>query len=175
MNYLHDINSGSGDIINIVVEIPMGTRNKYEYDKEEGVFRLDRVLFSPFFYPTDYGFIPRTWYDDDDPLDAMLVVRNPTFVGCVIEARVVGLLRMEDDKGVDDKVLCVPTNDPSYENHKDLTDFPSAFLNEIAHFFKRYKELEGKEVKIIGWFEKEDALKAVEKAREMYTKKFTSH
>ncbi|MEM4295348.1 MAG: inorganic diphosphatase [Candidatus Anstonellales archaeon] len=172
MNFLHDLSNGSGDITNVVIEIPTGTRNKYEYEKNEGVFRLDRVLFTPFHYPVDYGFIPQTWYDDNDPLDAMVLMRFPTFPGCVIEAKVIGALRMEDDKGIDDKLLLVPTGDPNFKDHDSLTDIPSAVLDEIAHFFQRYKELEGKTVRINGWFEKQDALKMLEHARNLYREKF---
>jgi inorganic pyrophosphatase len=169
LNLLHDLSNGSGDITNVVIEIPMGTRNKYEYEKTEGVFRLDRVLFTPFHYPVDYGFIPRTWYEDGDPLDAMVMTRFPTFPGCVIDA-----LRMKDDKGLDDKLLLVPTGDPSFKEHFSIIELPSAVLDEIAHFFQRYKELEGKSVTIDGWYEKEEALKMLEHARELYNKKFKS-
>jgi inorganic pyrophosphatase len=172
MNLLHDLSSGSDDLVNVVIEIPKGSRNKYEYNKEEGVFRLDRVLYSPFHYPVDYGFIPQTWYEDNDPLDAMVLVREPTFPGCVLEARIIGGLRMRDEKGIDDKVLTVPTGDPSYKDVKDITDVPSPILDEIAHFFKRYKELEGKEVTIEGWLSKADIMPLLGKARELYKVKF---
>jgi inorganic pyrophosphatase len=171
-NLFHDISNGSGDITNVVIEVPSGTRNKYEYDKNELVFKLDRVLFTPFHYPIDYGFVPRTWYDDEDPLDAMIWMRFPTFPGCVIEGRIIGALRMEDDKGIDDKLFLVPTGDPSFKDYQSIIDVPSAFLDEIAHFFQRYKELEGKTVKIHGWFEKDEALKIIEHGRDLYLKKF---
>ncbi len=172
LNYLHDIANGIADIVNVVVEVPKGSRNKYEYEYEEGVFRLDRVLFSPFFYPVDYGFVPRTWYEDDDPLDAMVLVRHPTFTGCVLEARVIGMLHMEDEHGIDDKLLLVPTGDPSYRQTGSLIDVPSPILDEIAHFFKHYKDLEGKTVVVGGWYEKEEALKALSKAKSLYEGKF---
>ncbi len=172
MNYLHDLISGSDDIVNAVIEVPKGSRNKFEYEYKQGVFRLDRVLFSPFFYPVDYGFIPQTWYEDEDPMDAIVLVRDSTFTGCVLEARVIGMLRMEDEHGVDDKLLMVPTGDPSYKDVKDLVDVPSAILDEIAHFFRRYKELEGKPVELGGWYEKDDGMKALEKARQLYKEKF---
>ncbi|RME80016.1 MAG: inorganic diphosphatase [Methanobacteriota archaeon] len=175
MNYLHDIGNGSGDITNVVVEVPMGSRNKYEYENAEGVFRLDRVLFSPFHYPVDYGFVPKTWYDDNDPIDAMVLVRMPTFTSCVFEARVIGALRMKDEKGIDDKLLLVPTGDPTFKDIKDITDVSSAVLDEIKHFFQRYKDLEGKEVSVEGWFDKNEALEILEKARRMYGEKFGSN
>ncbi len=173
MNLLHDIENGMGEITNVVVEIPRGSRNKYEYNKEAEAFFLDRVLHSPFFYPVDYGFIPRTWYDDNDPLDAMIYVRDPTFTGCVVEVKIIGLLRMRDEKGIDDKLLGVPTGDPLFKDISNLEDVPSSFLDEVAHFFQRYKDLEkGKTSEVIGWLEKEDAVKALERAREMYKEKF---
>ncbi len=167
------ISNGEGAITNVVVEIARGSRNKYEYNKEFGSFVLDRVLHSPFFYPVDYGFVPRTWYEDEDPLDAMIYVREPTFPGCVVEVRVVGLLRMKDEKGVDDKILGVPTGDPLFKEVKDITDLPSSFLEEVAHFFERYKDLEkGKSSQVIGWFNKEEALNCLEKARKLYKERF---
>lgn len=173
MNLFHNIGNGEGEITNVVVEIPKGSRNKFEYDKSKEAFVLDRVLYSPFFYPVDYGFVPRTWYDDNDPLDAMVHIRDPTFVGCVIEVRVIGLLRMKDEKGVDDKILGVPTGDPLFNNIKEITDLPSSLLDEIAHFFSRYKDLEkGKSVEVIGWLDKEQAIRALERARQMYKEKF---
>ncbi|MEM4367023.1 MAG: inorganic diphosphatase [Candidatus Anstonellales archaeon] len=173
MNLLKGISSGSGDVVNAVIEVPRGSRNKYEYDKEAGVVRLDRVLHSPFFYPTDYGFIPQTWYDDEDPLDIMVYTRDPTFPGCVVEARVIGMMRMEDEKGTDDKLIAVPTGDPLYADIQDITDLPSSLLEEIAHFFERYKDLEkGKSSKVKGWFDKKDALKVLEKGRRLFKKKY---
>ena len=173
MNYLHDIPSGEGEEVNVVVEIPKGSRNKYEYDAKLGAFKLDRVLYSPFFYPIEYGFMAQTWYEDDDPLDAMIYIRDPTFSGCIIKCRVIGLLRMRDEHGVDDKVLCVPVDDPLFENIKDKDDVPQSLLEEIAHFFKRYKDLEkGKHVEVVGWFGREEAKKAVEKARTIYKEMF---
>ena len=173
MNLLHDLPNGSDDLVMVVVEIPKGSRNKFEYDRDLGVFKLDRVLYSPFFYPFDYGFVPRTWYEDGDPIDAMVYSREPTFSGCVMECRVIGLLRMEDEHGVDDKLLLVPTGDPLYKDIQDITDMPSSYLEEVAHFFERYKDLEkGKASKVVGWFDKEEALKALAHARELYKEKF---
>ncbi len=173
MNYLHDLPSGEGDVIYVVVEIPKGSRNKYEYDPKLGVFKLDRVLYSPFFYPVEYGFMAKSWYEDEDPLDVMVYIREPTFSGCVLKCRVVGLLRMKDEHGIDDKVLAVPVDDPIFEKVKEKDDVPPALLEEIAHFFKRYKDLEkGKHVEVIGWFGKEEAVKAVEKARRIYAERY---
>lgn len=175
MSLFHNISNGSDDITNIVIEIPKGSRNKYEYDKDSGAFVLDRVLYSPFFYPVDYGFVPKTWYDDNDPLDGMVHIRDPTFYGCVIEVKVLGMLRMKDEKGVDDKLLGVPTGDPIFQKYQDITDMPSSFLDEVSHFFQRYKDLEkGKSTEVIGWLNKDDALKALQRARKLYDEKFKS-
>ncbi len=172
-NLFHNVPSGEGDIVNVVVEVPKGSRNKYEYDKELEAIVLDRVLHSPFFYPVNYGFVPRTWYDDGDPLDAMVLARDPVVPATVVEARVIGLLRMKDEKGVDDKILAVPTGDPAFKGYKDLTDVESAVLDEIAHFFERYKDLEkGKTSEVVGWYARDKALEALEYARKLYQEKF---
>lgn len=173
MNLFHDIENGSGEITNVVVEIPKGCRNKYEYDKDKNAFFLDRVLYSPFYYPVDYGFVPKTWYDDNDPIDGMIHLRDSSFQGCVIEVKMIGLMRMKDEKGIDDKLLGVPTGDAFYKNVEDITDLPSSFLDEVSHFFQRYKDLEkGKNSEVIGWFDKKDAVDALERARILYQEKY---
>jgi inorganic pyrophosphatase len=149
-----------------LVEIPKGSRNKYEYDHDMGVIKLDRFLFSSMVYPTDYGFIPDTLGQDSDPLDAMVLVSEPTFPGCVIDVKAIALFRMEDDKGIDDKVLCVPLTDPAWNTLETLDDVPSALRDEIAHFFSVYKDLEQKKVTVDGWYSREDALEEIEAARE---------
>lgn len=138
-------------VIDVFIEIPAGSQNKYEYDEKEGVFKLDRVLFSPMFYPTEYGYIKNTLALDGDPLDVLVYATNPTFPGCVIESRIIGVLNMSDDKGQDEKLLAVPTEDPRFEGVKTLDDVPRHVLDEIAHFFEVYKDLEKKETKIEGW------------------------
>ena len=148
-----------------LVEIPKGSRNKYEYDHDMDVIKLDRFLFSSMVYPTDYGFIPDTLGQDSDPLDAMVLVSEPTFPGCVIEVKAIALFRMEDDKGIDDKVLCVPLTDPAWNTLETLDDVPSALRDEIAHFFSVYKDLEQKKVTVDGWYSREDALKEIEASR----------
>jgi inorganic pyrophosphatase len=149
-----------------LVEIPKGSRNKYEYDHDMDVIKLDRFLFSSMVYPTDYGFIPDTLGQDSDPLDAMVLVSEPTFPGCVIDVKAIALFRMEDDKGIDDKVLCVPLTDPAWNTLETLDDVPSALRDEIAHFFSVYKDLEQKKVTVDGWYSREDALEEIEAARE---------
>src|SRR4051812_41873073 len=147
------------------VEIPKGSRNKYEYDEEIGAIMLDRFLFSSVVYPTDYGFIPDTLGEDGDALDAMVCVSEPTFPGCVIPVKAIALFRMEDDKGVDDKVLCVPLSDPGWNTLEELEDLPKQLKDEIAHFFSVYKDLEQKKVKVDGWHSREEALEEIENAR----------
>jgi inorganic pyrophosphatase len=150
------------------VEIPKGSRNKYEYDEELDAIMLDRFLFSSMVYPTDYGFIPKTLGEDGDALDAMVCVSEPTFPGCVIPVKAIALFRMEDDKGVDDKVLCVPLSDPAWNTLDTLDDLPQQLQQEIEHFFSVYKDLEQKKVKVHGWRSREDALSQIDAARERY-------
>ena len=155
----------AGEPLTCFVEIPKGSRNKYEYDHEAGGIKLDRFLFSSMVYPTDYGFIPDTLGLDGDPLDAMVCVSEPTFPGCLIDVKPIALFRMEDDKGVDDKVLCVPLQDPAWNHLEELDDLPDQLRQEIAHFFSVYKDLEQKKVKVDGWYSRGDALTEIEAAR----------
>nr|WP_198324606.1 MULTISPECIES: inorganic diphosphatase [unclassified Methanopyrus] len=170
MNLWKDLEPGPNppDVVYAVIEIPRGSRNKYEYDEERGYFKLDRVLYSPFHYPLDYGFIPRTLYDDGDPLDILVIMQDPTFPGCVIEARPIGLMKMLDDSDQDDKVLAVPTEDPRFKDVKDLDDVPKHLLDEIAHMFSEYKRLEGKETEVLGWEGADAAKEAIVHAMELY-------
>ena len=153
MNYYHDIKPGKKPPhdINVIVEIPKGQQNKFEYDKVNNLFRLDRVLFSPFHYPGDYGFVPQTLAKDGDPMDALVMISHPTYPGILIEARPIGVLKMIDSGEQDDKILCVSNNDIRFEDYRDIDDVKQPILNEIAHFFQVYKQLEGKDVEIIGW------------------------
>jgi inorganic pyrophosphatase len=153
------------------VEIPKGSRNKYEYDEELDAIVLDRFLFSSMVYPTDYGYIPQTHAEDGDPLDAMVCVSEPTFPGCVIPVKPIALFRMEDDKGVDDKVLCVPLSDPAWNTLEELDDLPEQLQQEIAHFFSVYKDLEQKKVKVDGWHSREEAVEEIDKARKRWKEK----
>ena len=152
-----------------VIEIPKGSRNKYEVDHETGRVFLDRVLYTNFVYPTDYGYVPDTLSLDGDPLDVMVLVSEPTFPGCMIEVKPIGLFRMEDDQGVDDKVLCVPLTDPGWNTVDSLDDVGEQLQNEIAHFFTVYKQLENKKVEVDGWYSCEDALKVINASRERYS------
>ena len=152
--------------LDVIIEIPKGSRNKYEFDHETGSIKLDRFLFSSVVYPTDYGFIPDTLGQDGDPLDVMCCVSEPTFPGCMIEAKPIALFRMEDDKGIDDKVLCVPLTDPGWSSLETLDDLPDQLRDEIAHFFSIYKDLEQKKVTVDGWYSREDAWEEIQASRE---------
>ena len=156
------------DTFTAVIEIPKGSRNKYEYDHETHAIKLDRFLFASVVYPTDYGFIPDTLSLDSDPLDVMVCVSEPTFPGCVIEVKPIALFRMEDDQGVDDKVLAVPCSDPNWNALETLDDIAKQLRDEIEHFFSVYKDLEQKKVKVDGWYPREDAIKEIEESRRRY-------
>ena len=156
-----------------VIEIPKGSRNKYEYDHETHAIKLDRFLFASVVYPTDYGFIPDTLSLDGDPLDVMVCVSEPTFPGCVIEVKPIGLFRMQDDKGIDDKVLAVPCSDPNWNQIETLDDLHNQLLNEITHFFSVYKDLEQKTVTVDGWYSREDAVTEIQNSRDRYAGKET--
>ena len=151
------------------VEIPKGSRNKYEYDVESGVIKLDRFLFSSMVYPTDYGFVPDTLGQDGDPLDVMVCVSEATFPGCVIPVKPIALFKMEDDKGIDDKILCVPLEDPAWNTLDTLEDLPKQLRDEIAHFFSVYKDLEQKKVTVDGWYSREHAIEEIEEARKRHS------
>jgi inorganic pyrophosphatase len=149
----HDLSVGKAppDDVTAVIEIPNGSRNKYELDKATGLFRLDRVLYSAVHYPGDYGFIPRTLAEDGDPLDILVLIQEPTFPGCQIDARPIGVLRMRDRGEPDEKILAVPAADPLQSEAFDLDDFPEHLQREIGHFFEIYKDLEGRRVELDGW------------------------
>ena len=156
--------------VNVMVEIPKGSRNKYEYDSKRKVIKFDRMLFSAMHYPSDYGFITDTLAEDGDPLDALVLVWEPTFPGCMIEARPVGLFRMRDEKGPDAKILCIPLGDPMWNHIKTLDDVPPHLLKEIEHFFKVYKDLEEKKTGIEGWEGLDSALHDIKEAQERFKK-----
>ncbi len=154
--------------VHVVVEIPKGSRNKYEYDEQLGVFKLNRVLYSALYYPGDYGFVPQTVYDDGDSMDALVMVGEPAFAGCVIVARPLGLFRLLDRGLRDDKVLAVPATDPLFSDYRHLNDVPRHFLAEVAHFFKVYKDLEGIGVEPLGWEPADAAYEQIERAMQRY-------
>ena len=147
----------------VLIEIPRGSRNKYEYDFELKRMRFDRMLFSSMMYPADYGFIPETLALDGDPLDVLVLVNEPTFPGCVMEVKPIGVFHMADDKGPDEKVICVPVSDPIWNKLNDLSDVNPHLIKEIEHFFQVYKDLENKKVDVEGWGD-------VNEAKEILTK-----
>ena len=157
--------------IQVIVEIPKGTRNKYEAD-ESGAIWLDRMLFTATRYPEDYGYVPETLAEDGDPMDAMVILEEPTFPGCHIHARPIGVFLMSDEEGTDAKLLCVPDSDPRWDGVQDLSDLPEHELREIAHFFGIYKDLEpGKETEPGGWADRARAEAAIEQARLRFSEK----
>jgi len=151
-----------------LIEIPRGSRNKYEFDEATGRFYLDRVLYSSVHYPTDYGYIVETLAGDGDPLDVLVLVQEPTFPGCMIKARVLGGLDMSDEKGSDFKVLAAPVGDPRYAHYLRLADIGDHWLREIETFFATYKLLEPKQTEVLGWHDVEETLAMVASCRERY-------
>ena len=153
----------------VIIEIPKGQRNKYEMDHVTGRIRLDRMLFTSTRYPSDYGFIEETLADDGDPLDALVLLEEPTFPGCIIACRAIGMFRMRDEQGADDKVVCVPATDPRHKELRDIHQMPEFERLEIQHFFEVYKELEpGKSVAGAGWASRSDAEAEIRACRERY-------
>ncbi len=151
--------------VEALVEIPMGSRNKYEYDDSRGCIRLDRVLYSSVHYPTDYGFIPGTRSEDGDRLDILIVTYEPTFPGCLVQARPIGGLEMSDEAGSDFKVLAVPVGDPRWDDVRDRDDLAPHWLREIEAFFTTYKMLEPKQTQVLGWRSAQDAWEVIERTR----------
>jgi inorganic pyrophosphatase len=162
-NLWHDLTPGSHvpEQVTAVIEIPMGSRNKYELDKETGLLRLDRVLYSAVHYPGDYGFIPQTLHEDGDPLDVLVHVNQATFPGCQIDVRPIGVLKTLDRGKPDDKILGVPRHDPYHDEYYDIADLPGHYLKEVEHFFHIYKDLEGKRMQILGWEKSEVAMQVI--------------
>jgi inorganic pyrophosphatase len=152
----------------VIVEIPKGSTNKYELDKETGLLRLDRVLYSAVYYPADYGFIPRTYCDDGDPLDALVLGQEPVYPLTIVQARALGVMRMRDDKGVDDKIVAVSVRDPSFEGYTDKSQLPAHVLRQVQRFFQDYKVLEHKQVVIEDMLGPEDALRIIRESLELY-------
>lgn len=156
------------DVVDVFVEIPKGSRNKYEWDPATGQLKLDRMLFSAVHYPGDYGFLPHTWADDGDPLDALVMLDEPTFPGCRVATVVVGIFFMSDEHGPDAKIIGVPETDPRWAHVRELDDAPRHLLDEIGHFFSIYKDLEGTSVTVDGFGPRAQALAEIERARAAY-------
>jgi inorganic pyrophosphatase len=160
--------TSDSSLVSAFIEIPRGSRNKYEYDEATGVWNLDRVLYSSVHYPTDYGWIPNTLAEDGDHLDILVLVQEPTFPGCMIEARPLGGLDMSDEAGRDFKVLAVPEGDPRFSHYRSLEQVGPHWLREIETFFKTYKLLEDKETEVLGWHDRNRALEVLTECRERY-------
>lgn len=174
MNLLHDIPAGTADEMNVIVEIPKLSKNKYEIDKETGIIALDRVMHTAQDYPFDYGFVPQTLFDDGDALDVVLVTTYPLAPGILVKARPVGIMEMIDGGERDDKVVAVPVEDPRFDEIKDISDMYPHFKKEMSHFFETYKKVQDKEVSVGPWHGVEKAKEAFTKSCEMYEADKTS-
>ncbi len=173
MNMLHDIDPGAKDAMNVIIEIPKNSHNKYEIDKATGIIKLDRANYSAAAYPFDYGFVPQTLWDDGDALDVIVLTTYPLDVGVLVAARPVGILHMVDGGDNDEKIIAVPVEDKRWEDVQDIKDVNQHQLKEFVHFFETYKELKGKpvEVKIDGYGDAAEAMAAFERARQLYQDK----
>lgn len=169
MNLLHDIDPGTENEMNVIVEINKGSKNKYEIDKETGLIALDRAMHSSQDYPFDYGFVPQTLWDDGDALDVVLLTTYPLFPGVLVRARPVAIMSMIDGGEADDKVIAVPTSDPRFSDIEDLAHVNKHTIKEIRHFFETYKQIQGKEVSVGEVKGKDAAMAAFARARTLYT------
>jgi inorganic pyrophosphatase len=154
----------------VVIEIPKGSKNKYELDKETGLLRLDRVLYSAVYYPADYGFIPRTYCDDGDPLDVLVLSQEPVYPLTIVEARAIGVMRMRDEKGIDDKIVAVSVHDPAFADYMDKDQLPAHVLRQVRRFFEDYKALEQKQVIVEDMLGPQEAVAIIVEALELYRK-----
>lgn len=168
MNLLHDIPAGTADQMNVIVEIPKFSKNKYEIDKETGIIALDRVMHTAQDYPFDYGFVPQTLFDDGDALDVVLLTTHPLAPGILVKARPVAIMEMIDGGERDDKVVAVPVDDPRFDDVKDIGDLNKHFVKEMTHFFETYKKVQNKEVEVGAWHGADKAKEAFAKSCEMY-------
>jgi inorganic pyrophosphatase len=159
-------------IVNAIIEIPQGSRCKYEIDKESGLLKLDRVIYSSFYYPCNYGFIPQTYGDDKDPLDILVLTSVPVQALCIVQAKVLGVMQMVDSGDADDKIIAVAANDPSVNHYNNIEELPKHFFDELRHFFEEYKKLENKTVKVDEIGDKTVALKSIQDAVEFYNATF---
>ncbi len=174
MNLLHSINAGkhAPEIINVIVEIPKGSKNKYEIDKETGMIMLDRAMHSSQDYPFDYGFMPQSHWEDGDPLDVVILTTYPLSPGILVKVRPVAIMNMIDDGDSDAKIIAVPEKDPRWDDIKDLSDINKHTIKEIQHFFMTYKQIQNKEVKVNGWEDKTAAHAAITHSQKLYTEKY---
>lgn len=173
-NPWHDVapESNSFDIVNGIIEIPKGSRAKYELDKNSGLLRLDRVLYSSVYYPANYGFIPKSYCDDKDPLDILILSQIDIVPMCIVPAKVIGVMRMLDNGEADDKIIAVASGDPSVSHINDISELPAHFISEMRNFFEDYKKLENKTVVVEDFLNKETALEILQESFEMYKREF---
>jgi len=168
MNLLHDIPAGTAEEMNVIIEIPKFSKNKYEVDKETGLIALDRVMHTAQDYPFDYGFVPQTLFDDGDALDVVLITTYPLAPGILVKARPVAIMEMIDGGDRDDKVIAVPVEDPRFDDIKNLSDLNKHFIKETAHFFETYKKVQNKNVSVGEWHDADVAKAAFVKSCEAY-------
>lgn len=173
-NIWHDISPKriSKDKFMAVIEIPKGCKNKYELDKDTGLLRLDRVLYTSTNYPANYGFIPRTYAEDNDPLDVLVLCQETIVPMTLVECHPIGALKMIDNDEIDEKIIAVPINDPAYSGYKDLSELPQHIFDEISHFFRVYKSLEKKETVVNELVSSEESKKIIEKCITLYKDTF---
>ncbi|MCZ6786243.1 MAG: inorganic diphosphatase [Planctomycetota bacterium] len=174
MNPWHDVALGDdpSDVFTCVIEIPRGSKTKYELDKETGLLRLDRVLFSAVHYPANYGFLPRTYCDDGDPLDVLVLSQEPVVPLCLVRAKPIGIMEMRDEKGKDDKILAVSADDPEYNHIRDVSELSPHRMKEVERFFLDYKLLEDKEVTIEKLYGRDEARRVILEAVRLYEREF---
>jgi len=159
-------------IVNAVIEIPQGSRAKYEIDKDSGLLKLDRIIYSSFYYPCNYGFIPQTYGDDKDPLDILVITSLPVQAMCLMQAKVIGVMQMIDSGDADDKIIAVAANDPSVNHYNNIEEIPPHFFEELRHFFEEYKRLENKTVTVNEFGDKSMALTIIEDSFKLYKENF---
>lgn len=159
-------------IVNAVIEIPQGSRAKYEIDKDSGLLKLDRIIYSSFYYPCNYGFIPQTYGDDKDPLDILVITSLPVQAMCLMQAKVIGVMQMIDSGDADDKIIAVAANDPSVNHYNNIEEIPPHFFEELRHFFEEYKRLENKSVTVNEFGDKSMALTIIEDSFKLYKEHF---
>ena len=170
----HGVPCGEGAprVVNAIIEIPQGSRMKYEIDKESGLLKLDRVIYSSFYYPCNYGFIPQTYGDDKDPLDILVVTTQAIQPLCLVQAKVIGVMQMIDSGDADDKIIAVAANDPGVNHYNNIEELPRHFFDELRHFFEEYKKLENKTVIVEEFGDKATALEVIQDAVKFYKENF---
>lgn len=173
-NPWHDVSPGfkMPDIVNGIIEIPKGTRAKYELDKESGLLKLDRVLYSSVYYPANYGFIPQSYCEDKDPLDILVLSQIDVVPMCIVPAKIIGVMRMVDNGDADDKIIAVSAGDPSVSHINDISELPAHFISEMRSFFEDYKKLEKKTVVVEDFLNKQTALQILQDSFKMYQENF---